>query len=74
MFTYSNIYYYRYNPKGLGKLPVFDQFPLMLPLDVRGATCLGINLHWIKKAHQQEFLEEVDKILLKSKGKKEKFK
>lgn len=59
MFNYSNIYYYRYNPKGLGKLPVYDQYPLMLPLDIRGPFCLGINLHWIPTPLRLQFIQVV---------------
>lgn len=59
MFNYSNIYYYRYNPKGLGKLPVYDQYPLMLPLDIRGPFCLGINLHWIPTPLRIQFIQVV---------------
>jgi hypothetical protein len=58
-FTYSNIYYYRYNPKGLGKLPVFDMYPLMLPLDIRGPLMLGINLHWIPVPLRFQFIQVV---------------
>lgn len=47
MIEYSKIYYYRYLPRGFGKLPVYDQFPLMLPLRVMGRLILGCNIHWI---------------------------
>ena len=47
MFNYHTIFYMRYSPIGLGKLPIFDQLPLVLPLLIRGPTFIGINLHWI---------------------------
>lgn len=59
MFNYTSIYYYRYNPKGLGKLPIYDQYPLMLPLDIRGPFCLGINLHWIPIPLRLQFIQVV---------------
>ena len=59
MFNYSNIYYYRYNPKGLGKLPIFDQYPLMIPLDIRGSIMMGINMHWIPGPLRLKFLEVI---------------
>jgi hypothetical protein len=34
-------------PMGYGKLPIFDQLPLVLPLRILGNMMLGINLHWL---------------------------
>ena len=44
-------------PKNYGKLPVFDQFPLVLPLEIRGGTMLGINMHWIPPPLRLKFIQ-----------------
>ncbi len=66
MFNYSNIYYFRYTPKGIGKLPIWDQFPLMIPLDIRGPFCLGLNIHWIPVPLRLKFISLVNAMLEKS--------
>lgn len=57
MFQYNQIYYFRYMPKGYGKLPIFDQLPLVLPLLVRGPVMMGINLHWIPGPLRYKFIQ-----------------
>ena len=47
MFEYSKIYYYRYYPKTIGTIHIYDMYPLMIPLEIKGITMIGINLHWI---------------------------
>jgi hypothetical protein len=57
MFLYNSIYYYRYMPKGIGKLHIYDQLPLMLPLLIRGPIAMGINLHWIPGPLRVKFVQ-----------------
>lgn len=59
MFLYNNIYYYRYTPVTIGEIHIYDQYPLMLPLEIRGQICLGINLHWIPGALRRQFIQVV---------------
>lgn len=47
IFLYSKIYYYRYSPIGYGKISIYDQYPLVLPLRIMGSMMLAVNLHWI---------------------------
>ena len=73
IFKLDTLYSFSYRPvTPKHKLLVWDAKPLIFALDITKDKVLGINLHWVKKVHQQEFLEEVEKIILKSKGKKEK--
>lgn len=68
--TLYSFYYRPITPKH--KLDQWDARPLIFVLDKRQGMILGVNIHWIKKHHQQEFIEEVDKIIQKSKVQREK--
>lgn len=57
MFTYNQMYYFRYYPKNFGRLPIFDQLPLMLPLLIMGQTMIGLNMHWIPGQLRVKFLQ-----------------
>ena len=46
-------------PLGYLKLPVFDQYPLVLPLNIMGASMLAINLHWIPAPLRVQFINVV---------------
>lgn len=62
MFTYNNLYYYRYMPQGYMKLHIFDQFPLVIPLEIRGQIMLGVNLHWIPGPLRQRTIQLIIEI------------
>lgn len=69
----DSLYSFNYRPiTPKHRLLVWDAKPLIFALDIGPRMILGINLHWIKKMHQQEFLDEIHKIILKSKGKRDK--
>jgi len=53
-FVYSKIFYYRYSPKWVGFLPIFDSLPLVLPLRVIGPSFIGLNIHWIPSPLRQK--------------------
>lgn len=57
MFLYNNVYYFRYFPRGYGKLNIFDQYPLVLPLSITGPIIMGINLHWIPVPLRLKFIQ-----------------
>lgn len=68
--TLYSFYYRPVTPKQ--KLGQWDTRPLIFVLDNKQGMILGVNIHWIKKHHQQEFIEEVDKIVQQSKIQREK--
>lgn len=44
----GRMYFYRYNPKTASKLPYYDFFPLVIPIENYGANnILGINFHYL---------------------------
>lgn len=72
-FKLDTLYSFKYRPiTPKHRLLVWDAKPLIFALDISPKMILGINLHWIKKQHQQEFLDEISQIVLKSKGKQHK--
>lgn len=38
---------YAYDPKWKKKLPYYDKFPLVIPLEVRADRFIGLNLHYV---------------------------
>lgn len=43
----GNLYLFRYYPKGVGKLPMWDMYPLVMPFKVVEGGFLGINFHYL---------------------------
>lgn len=43
----GKMYFFSYDPKYKETLPVYDRFPLVLPMEVYGDGFLGINLHYL---------------------------
>lgn len=43
----GRMYFFFYDPKTKAKLPVYDRFPLVLPLEMYADGFLGINLHYL---------------------------
>lgn len=64
MFTYSNIYYMRYTC--VTSPHVFDQLPLIIPLEIRGPHMIAINLHWIPGALRSRFVQLIVEMQRKS--------
>lgn len=65
-FEYSKIYYFRYTPIDLNKVHIYDQYPQVIFLDIRGNTALGINLHWIPGALRYKFVQVIIEMRKKS--------
>jgi len=43
----GNMYMFYYNPKLKDRLPYYDKFPLVIPLEKYGNGFLGINFHYL---------------------------
>jgi hypothetical protein len=43
----GKMFFYRYDPKYKDTLPVWDRYPLVLPMDLYGDGFLGLNLHYL---------------------------
>jgi len=66
MFQYDKIYYFRYTPIDLNKIHIYDQYPQVIFMDIRGQTALGINLHWIPGALRYKFVQVIIEMRKKS--------
>lgn len=56
-FAYNKLYFFRYNNPATPNLPVWDKAPLVIPLEVKGNSMLGVNIHWIPREQRREFME-----------------
>jgi hypothetical protein len=43
----GRMYTYHYRPKGEETLPMWDQFPIVLPMEIYPDGFLGLNLHYL---------------------------
>jgi hypothetical protein len=43
----GKMYLYHYDPKLKDELPVYDKFPLVIPMDTYSDGFLGLNLHYL---------------------------
>lgn len=53
----GRMYCYHYRPKYEDKLPVWDQFPLVLPMEIYPDGFLGLNLHYLDPYNRLALLE-----------------
>ena len=43
----GKMYFFNYDPKFKDTLPVYDKFPLVIPMDVYSDGFLGLNIHYL---------------------------
>ena len=43
----GRMYFYHYDPKYKDVLPVYDKFPLVIPMEMYSDGFLGLNLHYL---------------------------
>jgi len=55
----GRMYFYFYDPKTKDKLPYYDRFPLVLPIEQYNDGFLGLNLHYI---HPKQRIILLDKL------------
>ena len=64
---------FSYNPKWKEKLPYYDTFPLVIPINIYDDGFLGLNLHYLPPSLRSQLLDEAykevhDKITKKKKS------
>jgi hypothetical protein len=59
MFTYNNVYYFRYAPATIEKIHIYDQYPLVIFLEIKGQVALGVNTHWIPGPLRAKFIQVI---------------
>jgi len=57
----GRIYFFGYNPKHRLTMPFYDQFPLVLVLNLQGKGFLGLNMHYLPLNSRTVFLNAIVK-------------
>ncbi len=55
----GGLYFFYYNPKYANELPYYDQFPLVLVLDIYPDGILGLNIHYLPIIMRAAFLDKL---------------
>ena len=63
----GRMYFYFYDPKTKDKLPYYDRFPLVIPIERYNDGFLGLNLHYIHPKHRLILLDKLSDTLTNDK-------
>jgi hypothetical protein len=55
----GKMYFFWYDPKYKAVLPIYDRFPLVLPIDFYMDGFLGLNLHYLKPIERETLLDRL---------------
>ena len=55
----GRMYMYRYDPKYKDVLPVYDKFPLVIPVEMYSDGFLGLNLHYLDPYNRLALLDRL---------------
>jgi len=55
----GRMYFYFYDPKTKDKMPYYDRFPLVIPIERYNDGFLGLNLHYIHPKHRMILLDKL---------------
>lgn len=55
----GKMYFFYYDPKYKDKLPVYDRFPLVFPIERYSDGFLGLNLHYLGPGERQLLLDRL---------------
>lgn len=58
-FQLGGLYHFYYNPVTKNKLPYYDSFPLVIPLNRSPDGFLGLNLHYLPIDYRAPFLDKL---------------
>lgn len=63
----GNMYFYYYDPKTKEKLPYYDRFPLVIPIEKYNDGFLGLNLHYLHPKTRMILLDKLSEYTNNSK-------
>lgn len=55
----GKMYFFYYDPKHKATLPMYDKFPLVLPIEMYNDGFLGLNLHYLNQGARKMLLERL---------------
>ena len=55
----GKMYFFSYDPKYKETLPVYDRFPLVIPMELYGDGFLGMNLHYLDPYSRLALLDQL---------------
>ena len=56
----GKLYFFSYDPKTKDKLPIYDKFPLVFPIEYQGGgKFLGLNIHYLSVGERQLLLDRL---------------
>lgn len=55
----GKMYFFKYDAKGKDTLPVWDKYPLVLPMDIYDDGFLGLNLHYLDPYNRLALLDKL---------------
>lgn len=56
----GKLYFFSYDPKTKDKLPIYDRFPLVFPIEYQGGgKFLGLNIHYLSVGERQLLLDRL---------------
>ena len=55
----GKMYFYSYNPKWKDKLPYYDTFPLVFPIEKYNDGFLGLNFHYLAPKHRAILIDQL---------------
>ena len=55
----GRMYFFRYDPKYKERLPVYDEFPLVIPMSAEGNGFMGMNLHYLDAGSRLGLLNQL---------------
>lgn len=57
--TFGKMYFFFYDPKHKATLPIYDRFPLVIPLNPKPNGFLGVNLHYLSVSERLSLLDQL---------------
>lgn len=55
----GGMFFYEYDPKHKAKLPIWDQYPLVIPIELYKDGFLAINMHFVKPNARKVIIDKI---------------
>ncbi len=55
----GKLFLFQYDPKGKKKLPYWDSYPVIFPINIYHNSVLGINLHYLPPVYRAQLMDQL---------------